>query len=185
MPLRAPPSRMSAPLPRTGRRSPRGPPPRANCLPARHLSTSALSQGKASGGQPPDGPTAHIRPAQASFLKERAGLEPELSHVSGTLDELSLREEHLASGGLPEPEIPTTRQASRENRVGAPFYVLVDFAASVDVGDRLGLEAAALGSGVADAWITPDGRLLSGDDGRPLLDTQLDASAAPLGGTTL
>jgi hypothetical protein len=119
------------------------------------------------------------------LLTERAGLEPELSHVNGAITELSLREERLASGGLPEPEIPATRQASRENRTGAPFYVLVDFAASVDVGDRLGLEAAALGSGVADAWITPDGRLLSGDDGRPLLDTQLDASAAPLGGTTL
>lgn len=119
------------------------------------------------------------------LLTERASLEPELSLVGGDIGELSAREEHLASGGLPEPEIPATRQASRENRAGAPFYMLVDFASSVGAEDRLGLEAAALGSGVADAWISPDGRLLSGDDGRPLLDTQLDASAAPPGGTTL
>jgi len=111
------------------------------------------------------------------LLTDRANLEPEMSRVSDAIDELSLREEHLASGGLPEPEIPATRQASRENRAGAPFYMLVDFTASVGGDDRLGLEAAALGSGVADAWISPDGRLLSGDDGRPLLDTQLDAAA--------
>ncbi len=121
----------------------------------------------------------------SELLTERASLEPELSHVGGVIGELSAREEHLASGGLSEPEIPATRKASRENRTGAPFYMLVDFPASVGADDRLGLEAAALGSGVADAWISPDGQLLSGDDDRPLLDTQLDTSAAPLGGTTL
>jgi len=121
------------------------------------------------------------------LLTDRANLEPELSRVGGAIDELSLREEHLASGGLPEPEIPATRQASRENRAGAPFYMLVAFAASVGRDDRLGLEAAALGSGVADAWISPDGRLLSSDDGRPLLDAQLDAatSSPTAGGGTL
>ena len=64
--------------------------------------------------------------------------------------------------------------------------MLVDFAAWVRANDRLGLEAAALASGIADAWISPDGRLLSGDDGRPLLDTQLDSgtSAPTAGGGT-
>lgn len=121
------------------------------------------------------------------LLKEQANLEPEITRFKGFIDALSAREQHLADGGLPEPEIPATRQASRENRAGAPFYMLVDFAASVSADDRLGLEAAALGSGVADAWISPDGRLLSGDDGRPLLDTQFDATAPSpaAGGGTL
>lgn len=113
----------------------------------------------------------------SELFKEQASLEPEITGLSNSIDDLSDREQHLANGGIPGPQIPATRQARRENRAGAPFYMMVDFAASVGADDRLGLEAAALGSGVADAWISPDGLLLSGDDGRPLLDTQLDVGA--------
>jgi hypothetical protein len=119
------------------------------------------------------------------LLAEQATVDADISRVSGVIDDLTAREQHLAEGGLPEPEAPPTRQVSRLGRVGAPFYMLVDFAASVCDADRLGIEAAALGSGVADAWLSPDGQLLSGDDGEPLLDTQLDALAAPPRGDTL
>ena len=119
------------------------------------------------------------------LLKDQANLVPEITRVNDAIEDLSAREQRLADGGLPEPEIPTTRQASRVNRAGAPFYMLVDFAVSVSADDRLGLEAAALGSGVGDAWISPDGRLLSGDGGRPLLDTQLNGGAAQPNGSTL
>ncbi|HUY50717.1 MAG TPA: hypothetical protein VMV92_34260 [Streptosporangiaceae bacterium] len=63
--------------------------------------------------------------------------------------------------------------------------MLVDFAPSVSEADRLGIEAAALGSGIADAWLSPDGRLLARDDGALLLDTQLDARAPSPAGPTL
>ncbi len=119
------------------------------------------------------------------LLAEQATAEADISRVSGIIDDLAASEQHLAEGGLPEPEAPSTRQASRHGRAGAPFYMLIDFAASVSDADRLGIEAAALGSGVADAWLSPDGRLLSGDDCEPLLDTQLDALAAPPRGGTL
>jgi Putative exonuclease SbcCD, C subunit len=165
-------------------------------------SWAAAATELSSGAAPPDFGTVsgeEIRQAASGWavrahtaragelLTDRANLEPEMSRISGAINELSLREEHLASGGLPEPEIPATRQVSRENRVGGPFYMLVDFASSVRGEDRLGLEAAALASGIADAWISPDGRLLSGDDGLPLLDTQLDSgtSSPTAGGSTL
>ena len=119
------------------------------------------------------------------LLADQAAADADISRVSGIIDDLTAREQHLAEGGLPEPEAPPTRQASRHGRPGAPFYMLVDFAASVSDADRLGIEAAALGSGVADAWLSPDGQLLSGDDGEPLLDTQLDALTAPPRGGTL
>jgi hypothetical protein len=119
------------------------------------------------------------------LLAEQATADADISRVSGIIDDLTAKERHLDEGGLREPEAPPTRQASRHGRAGAPFYMLVDFAASVSDADRLGIEAAALGSGVADAWLSPDGQLLSGDDGEPLLDTQLDALTAPPRGEPL
>lgn len=119
------------------------------------------------------------------LLAAQATAEADISRVSGIIDGLTARERHLAEGGLPELDVPPARQASRHGRAGAPLYMLVDFAASVSDADRLGIEAAALGSGVADAWLSPDGQLLPGDDGEPLLDTQLDALAAAPGGGTL
>jgi len=119
------------------------------------------------------------------LLADQATTDADIRRVSGIVDDLTPKERHLAEGGLPEPEAPSARQASRHGRAGAPFYMLVDFASSVSDADRLGIEAAALGSGVADAWLSPDGQLLSGDDGEPLLDTQLHALAAPPSGGTL
>ena len=120
-----------------------------------------------------------------ALLAEQATVDACISRVADIIGTLTAREQHLAEGGLPEPESPPARQASRHGRAGAPLYMLVDFAASVIDADRLGIEAAALGSGVADAWLSPDGRLLSGDDSKPLLDTQLDALAAPPAGGAL
>jgi hypothetical protein len=119
------------------------------------------------------------------LLTDQTAIDADISGVSGAVDRLVAQERHLAEGGLPEPEAPASRRASRHGRPGAPLYMLVDFAESVSATDRLGIEAAALGSGVADAWLSPDGRLLSGDGGRPLLDTQLDAPGVPLPGTPL
>jgi hypothetical protein len=120
-----------------------------------------------------------------SLHADQATVDADISRVNGIIDGLRTQEQRLAEGGLPEPEVPSVRRASRRGRPGAPLYMLVDFAASVSDADRLGIEAAALGSGVADAWLSPDGRLLSGDDGRPLLDTQLDPLAAPVVGEAL
>jgi hypothetical protein len=120
-----------------------------------------------------------------TLLAEQARVQADIDRISEIIAPLSIREQHLAGGGLPEPEVPPTRQASREYRAGAPLYMLVDFAASVSQADRLGIEAAALGSGVADAWLSPDGRLISRDNGELLLDTQLDAWAPPPVGVTL
>ena len=64
----------------------------------------------------------------ADQASSRRGHQPRLRASSTTC---TAREQHLAEGGLPEPEAPPTRQASRHVRAGAPFYMLVDFAASV------------------------------------------------------
>jgi hypothetical protein len=120
-----------------------------------------------------------------TLLADQARVQADIDRISEIIAYLSIREQHLAGGGLPEPDVPPTRRANREHRAGAPLYMLVDFAASVSQADRLGIEAAALGSGVADAWLSPDGRLISRDSGELLLDTQLDAWASPSVGVTL
>lgn len=113
-----------------------------------------------------------------ALLVEQAAVGSEIERVSGVITQKSATERHLADGGLPEPIAPPTRQAGREGRAGAPFYMLVDFTSNISETDQLGIEAAALGSGIADAWLSPDGRLLSSGDGELLLDSQLDAWAA-------
>jgi uncharacterized protein (TIGR02680 family) len=72
------------------------------------------------------------------------------------------------------PPTPHARGADvRTGRAGAPFWQLVDFRDEVPATQRALLEAALEASGLLDAWISPDGRLMSGEDGRPLHDTQL------------
>lgn len=119
-----------------------------------------------------------------ALLAEQSAADAESARISGFIAQLQATERHLAEGGLPEPPAPPTRQASRAGRIGAPLYMLVDFAPSAGEADRLGIEAAAIGSGIADAWLSPDGRLQS-SDGTLLLDTQLDASTPAPGGATL
>ena len=120
-----------------------------------------------------------------SLLGEQSLLRRSLEQLKGRIDLLAEREEYLAAGGLPELDVPVTRQASREGRPGAPLFMLVEFADVIDPAERLGVEAAAVGSGLADAWVSPDGQLLRAADGTPLLDTQLHATGAAQPGTSL
>ena len=119
-----------------------------------------------------------------AVLTEQTAAAAEIARTVQIISELQAREGHLAEGGLPELPAPATRQASRVGRTGAPLYMLIDFAPSVTAADRHGIEAAAIGSGIADAWLSPDGRLQSAD-GKLLLDVQLDISPPAPAGATL
>lgn len=59
----------------------------------------------------------------------------------------------------PNPVLP----GPREQRVGAPFYDLVDFAPSLSDEERAGLEAALTAAGLLDAWVDPSGTVLASD----------------------
>jgi hypothetical protein len=66
----------------------------------------------------------------------------------------------------------------------APLWQLVDFPASVGGSERAGREAALEAAGLLGAWLSPDGGLQSGADGKPTLDVQAllrGAGTAPLG----
>jgi uncharacterized protein (TIGR02680 family) len=91
---------------------------------------------------------------------ERAALDDERSRLESGVDSV--------------PPQPHTRAGDvRKDREGAPFWQLVDFRATLTDPQRAGLEAALEAAGLLDAWISPDGRLQSGDDDVPLFDTQM------------
>ncbi|WP_113705621.1 TIGR02680 family protein [Nonomuraea lactucae] len=76
-------------------------------------------------------------------------------------DDLVAERDRLSAGEQAMPRVPYTRgDGVREGRPGGPLWALTDFAAELDAGSRAGLEAALEASGLLDAWITPDGRLL-------------------------
>ncbi|MDQ7802678.1 SbcC/MukB-like Walker B domain-containing protein [Amycolatopsis sp. A133] len=112
-------------------------------------------------------------------------VEAELEAIVANTTTVQDEYDRLVAGGITAPPVPVTRLDTRDDRPGAPFYLLVDFAgAERSAADRALLEAALVGSGLADAWVSPDGSLTNGPSGHPLLDTQLvlggALAAAPL-----
>jgi uncharacterized protein (TIGR02680 family) len=74
---------------------------------------------------------------------------------------LLLEQARLLRGEATAPPQPHTRDvATRALRDGAPLWQLVDFHEHVTDSERAGLEAGLEASGVLDAWLMPDGRLL-------------------------
>ena len=112
-------------------------------------------------------------------------LTTETGRAQQDLWALREREQRLLRPGLPELDLPTTRGHSRDARPGAPLYLLLDFGQGTPLVDQLGIEAALIGSGLADAWLYPDGRLHGASDDELLLDTQLDAEGSLPAGTSL
>ncbi|MET7951880.1 SbcC/MukB-like Walker B domain-containing protein [Micromonospora sp. NPDC005324] len=133
-----------------------------------------------------------ITTAAASHRNHIAAVEQELqerqrSHhlqhhqCQAEWQRLADQREHLAAEAMVTPTAPATRLDSRQVRAGAPFYLLIDFVHDdLDPARKAGLEAALIGSGVADAWLNPDGLLLTAD-GVPLADTQLNATTEAVG----
>jgi uncharacterized protein (TIGR02680 family) len=67
----------------------------------------------------------------------------------------------LERGHHDNPPVPHTRAAAaRVDRQGAPLWKVTDFHDHVAAAERAGLEAALEASGLLDAWIAPDGRLM-------------------------
>ncbi len=77
----------------------------------------------------------------------------------------SIQDEHarVSSESDLSPEPPRTRGADRTERPGAPLYMLCDFRDHLSEQDRASLEASLEASGLLDAWVTPEGKLLEPD----------------------
>ncbi len=77
------------------------------------------------------------------------------------LDELRQEKKRLEAGEELKPPRPYTHhEENRQNRPGAPLWKLIDFQGDTPTLLRPIMEAALEASGLLDAWVTPDGRLL-------------------------
>lgn len=99
--------------------------------------------------------------ATRHLAERKAESQQRLDFCQEALDETREAREQAAAGGHEPPPAPHTRSPeSRDGRSGGPLWLLCDFASDVSPTTRAGIEAALEASGLLDAWITPDGRLL-------------------------
>ncbi|MDX8535792.1 TIGR02680 family protein [Mesorhizobium sp. VK25A] len=126
-----------------------------------------------------DDPARHLlqsahQHASHALTQRRVEIDNQCQALASENERLSEEGERLEAGADIAPPLPYTRSTSvRENRQGAPLWQVVDFRDKTTATQRAGLEAALEAAGLLDAWISPDGRLQAGDDGRPLLDVQV------------
>jgi uncharacterized protein (TIGR02680 family) len=112
--------------------------------------------------------------ASQSFAERAAALDGLRRTLEQERRDLEQERDGLESGVSPVPPAPYTRGADvRTDRQGAPFWQLVDFHDAVPAVQRALLEAGLEAAGLLDAWVSPDGRLQIGEDGRLPHDTQV------------
>ncbi|GAA3643041.1 TIGR02680 family protein [Nonomuraea antimicrobica] len=103
-----------------------------------------------------------VRRAGQELAHAQAAAAAEREQAVAVLAALREERDRLAAGEQARPREPYTRAGGvREGRPGAPLWALADFRDGLDERSRAGLEAALEASGLLDAWVTPDGRLLA------------------------
>lgn len=137
-----------------------------------------------------EGPAPFRRAAEAAIASTREAvssrahtLEFAVATLSVRIKELTTEIDRLEHGGTQPPLPPPTRRADRLGRPGAPLWQVCDFRPELGPTERAGLEAALQASGLLDAWVLPDGRLLAPDEDSFLvhLDQQVPSSSRSLG----
>jgi uncharacterized protein (TIGR02680 family) len=119
----------------------------------------------------------HLAQQQASqrLADREAELRQQRQALQAERNALQAERERLERGEDKTPPAPYQRNAgARAGRAGAPLWQLIEFRERVGAEQRAGLEAALEASGLLDAWVAPDGTLLSPDT----FDTHLVARAA-------
>jgi uncharacterized protein (TIGR02680 family) len=117
--------------------------------------------------------------ALATFGRRQSALELLAADLAKKLADLDATITRLEHGETPPPPPPVTRRADRTARPGAPLWRLCDFRPEIPDATRAALEAALHASGLLDAWILPDGRILSDTDDTFLLAPATDSEIHP------
>ena len=118
------------------------------------------------------------RAGAAALERARLELRSAVTTAQQLAEEVDAAIARLESGEHDRPPAPYTRGAeAREQRHGAPLWQVIDFRDHIDPRERAGIEAALEVAGILDAWVTPDGQLLSAETDDVLVapDTQAPA----------
>jgi len=102
-----------------------------------------------------------------------------LSNVDQDLGDVRRNRDALLANAHQPPPAPSWRAPRPPDRPGAPLYLLSEFRGGLDHAAQAGLEAALEASGLLDAWVTPEGRLLDP------ITSDLVLAPAPQHGATL
>jgi uncharacterized protein (TIGR02680 family) len=114
------------------------------------------------------------RQANLRLAQRRVALDGERQALEAERKTLEDERDRLDAGVDLTPPAPYTRISdARAARAGAPLWHLIDFHDAVTTMQRAGLEAALEAAGLLDAWVSPDGRLQTGEHGALLHDTQV------------
>ncbi|NMG63815.1 TIGR02680 family protein [Azoarcus indigens] len=114
--------------------------------------------------------------ASERFARQAATLDRREKDLADEGEALALERRRLERGEDAAPPAPYFRDATaRLGRPGAPLWQLLEFREAVTEPQRAGLEAALEASGLLDAWVAPDGRLLAADGASSWHDTVLVA----------
>ncbi|SEK19831.1 TIGR02680 family protein [Halomonas daqiaonensis] len=135
-----------------------------------------------SGEDPAEAGLSRARDALRECLgRQRLTLQQSGNEIETARQALEEERTRLEAGGESVPPAPYTRgEAVREGRPGAPLWQLVDFKPELSDEQRAGLEASLEAAGLLDAWLMPEGQLLSADTWDTLLVPDAEASGTRL-----
>jgi uncharacterized protein (TIGR02680 family) len=102
--------------------------------------------------------------AVTAFAARAHALDRSAVDLAASIELITAEIERLEHGETPPPPPPSTRRSARLGRSGAPLWQLCDFHPALEPTARAGLEAALQSSGLLDAWLLPDGRLMAPDE---------------------
>lgn len=117
-------------------------------------------------------------PALVVLRERRQQASTRITNTRERLDTLGRQRAEVAATRDPAPPAPSLSRTPRPD--GASLWRLVDFADHLDPAERAGLEAALEASGLLDAWVRPDGRVLDADQRDVLLHVVAPATGATL-----
>ncbi|MFN8074225.1 MAG: TIGR02680 family protein [Kineosporiaceae bacterium] len=109
---------------------------------------------------------ARVQDVRRQLAAAEANARRRLDDVEAQAADLRRLRSELEAGVLAIPPVPHTRdEDSRHDAAGAPLWRVVDIRDGVGPGEEgaahlAGIEAALEASGLLDAWITPDARLV-------------------------
>jgi uncharacterized protein (TIGR02680 family) len=97
-------------------------------------------------------------PVMRRLREESQQVATRVANASERITQLEADRARIEAEHDPAPPTPTLPRSHRTD--GAGLWRLVDFAEQVTDVERAGIEAALQASGLLDAWVRPDGRLL-------------------------
>ncbi|MFJ1754622.1 TIGR02680 family protein [Kitasatospora sp. NPDC088134] len=122
--------------------------------------------------------TAEMEPLRHALTVAGADLRAEQKQLRSEQQSVARLRARVAAQTDPEPGPPAAPRRDRTAELddGAPLWKLLEFNPETPTSAQAGIEAALLGAGMLDAWVTADGRVL--DPGT--LETVWAADADPL-----